>query len=395
MTKRRRQETVVAALFLMLSMTQTNSFVAPSASRRPAFLMATRVRGADPTTASTWSLSAYGSEGSRFGVRKRVRAVLDRASKRTGVSNNSDDDLMIGQAASIGALDENADLVYREKSRAAAFRNGTDTELVLRKPSIRPRTQSEDYFVTADTGMADQVDPLPFQLPSLSDNQLRDLHNGERIQNQKQMGREGNGYVVFDVKAPPEAIWECLLDFQAYPDNIGTVRRMEMFTNTHLDNSFYSEKSVSPELGRATRHFGIPSVTRARFILSKFQLNIAAVHKYRPHPDGHYMEFSLDKACKNIVLKDAKGTWYTQSNPDGRTGYTRVWLLCELRVSRMLPTPIVDYASQRAMPRATTWLRPLAEKKWEEMRQDRPNGKVNGSSPTNGTNGANGSSPPR
>lgn len=42
-------------------------------------------------------------------------------------------------------------------------------------------------------------------------------------------------------------------------------------------------------------------------------------------------------------------------------GITRVWLLCELKVSRALPSFIVDYAAKRAMPRATTWLKPQVE----------------------------------
>jgi hypothetical protein len=41
--------------------------------------------------------------------------------------------------------------------------------------------------------------------------------------------------------------------------------------------------------------------------------------------------------------------------------YTRVWLLCELGVSRALPPFIVDYAAKRAMPRATSWLKPEVE----------------------------------
>ena len=111
-----------------------------------------------------------------------------------------------------------------------------------------------------------------------------------------------------------------------------------------------------------TRHYGQASISRASFILSKFRLNIAAVHKYQPHPDGHYMVFTLDPACKNMVLKDAKGIWYTESNPDGLgDDVTRVWLLCELKVSPILPTLIVDYAAKRAMPRATTWLKPAVE----------------------------------
>mmetsp|Transcript_16788 Transcript_16788/g.31922 ORF Transcript_16788/g.31922 Transcript_16788/m.31922 type:complete len:132 (-) Transcript_16788:194-589(-) len=116
-----------------------------------------------------------------------------------------------------------------------------------------------------------------------------------------------------------------------------------------------------------TRHYGMASISRAAFTLSKFRLKIAAIHKYHPHPDGHYMVFTLDKACTNAVLQDAKGIWYTQENPGGREGYTRVWLLCELKVSPMLPTFIVDYAANRAMPRATSWLAPTVEEfcqKW-------------------------------
>jgi hypothetical protein len=38
-----------------------------------------------------------------------------------------------------------------------------------------------------------------------------------------------------------------------------------------------------------------------------------------------------------------------------------VWLLCEVKVSRALPSWITDYAAKRAMPRATTWLKPQVE----------------------------------
>ena len=135
-----------------------------------------------------------------------------------------------------------------------------------------------------------------------------------------------------------------------------------MYTNTHLTKDYRAEKPLDFEDGTAAicKH-GVPSVTRAQFSLSKFRLKIAAVHKYRPHPKGDYMIFTLDPASRNMALKYAKGIWYTQSNPDGKEGYTRVWLLCELRVSRLMPQWIVDYAASRAMPRATTWLKPQTE----------------------------------
>eukprot|EP00550_Attheya_septentrionalis_P007550 CAMPEP_0198295476 /NCGR_PEP_ID=MMETSP1449-20131203/27826_1 /TAXON_ID=420275 /ORGANISM="Attheya septentrionalis, Strain CCMP2084" /LENGTH=144 /DNA_ID=CAMNT_0043995797 /DNA_START=13 /DNA_END=443 /DNA_ORIENTATION=- len=144
-----------------------------------------------------------------------------------------------------------------------------------------------------------------------------------------------------------------------------------MYTNTHLTSDYRSETAIpynynyndndnddnnddaSSSGKTAILQHGIPSVTRASFTLSKFRLNIAAIHKYRPHPEGDYMVFTLDPACTNLVLKSAKGVWHTQSNPDNKgEEYTRVWLLCEVKVSRALPSWITDYAAKRAMPRA-------------------------------------------
>ena len=349
----------------------------------------------------TWSKTGQG--GSRLGVRRRVRKVLDKARKRTGVSNDSEDDFnaggrLISEAASLGLFDEATDLVFSTPQANGVStsypRNDTAPPLILEPASsidntslkvpapksngipvtngvAKPRNgkimKSNGVQVDALLQAEPHVEPLPFTLPTLSDEQRKRLRSGERLQEQSKMGREGSGFVVMDIPAPPYAIWECLLDFEAYPENIGTVRSMRMFTNTHLKQSYIAEQPVPPGTGMETRHYGTASISRAAFILSKFRLKIAAIHRYQPHPDGHYMVFTLDKACTNAVLQDAKGIWYTQDNPDGREGYTRVWLLCELKVSPMLPTFIVDYAANRAMPRATTWLAPtVAEfcKKW-------------------------------
>jgi len=171
--------------------------------------------------------------------------------------------------------------------------------------------QEEEPIVTAE--------PPSFDLPKLTDEQQRQLDMGERVQYQNDMGREGSGFVVLDVKAPPDVVWECLLDFQSYPEPIPTVRQVTMYTNTHLSGDYRSEKPVAFEDGTmATLAHGVPSTTRAAFTLSKFRLKIAAIHQYTPHSDGDYMVFTLDPACTNLVLKAAKGVWHTQSNPDNK-----------------------------------------------------------------------------
>ncbi|GMH98855.1 hypothetical protein TrVE_jg7256 [Triparma verrucosa] len=223
-------------------------------------------------------------------------------------------------------------------------------------------TERDAFAADFSAAFSMPASPLPFKLPPLSPAQIKALEGGERIQEQKNMRREGKGYVVMDVKASEDNVWDVLLDFASYPNNIPTVRTMTMFTNTRIKLPYTAESEVPPDFlnGKlAQLKYGLPSVTRAKFVLSKFRLNIAAIHKYRPHPKGHYMVFTLDPANTNMVLKSAKGVWHTQ--PTGRAGYTRVWLLCEVKVSRALPPFITDYAARRAMPRATQWLRPCVE----------------------------------
>lgn len=414
-----------------------------------------------PNLDTTWSNAVRQKSdlnASRFGVRKRVRSVLDKAKKRTGIENSStvpgkgvkrlngettfiQSGLnIVAETASIGGLEAvvvddegrvDVALDYISEGRQT-FKGYNDTTVIgteslsyddkyedpaiLMKladdaigatakngvkvspksssspsvPSMSPvalRRPEDDFILrkkstpkmsnyTAQTPYAEKDaftgdvsaafslprEPLPFDLPTLDLEQSRRVTNGERVQYQDDMGRAGSGFVVWDVKAPASVVWDCLLDFQSYPQTIPTVREVVMYTNTHLKEDYRAEKPLDFEDGTAAicKH-GVPSVTRAQFSLSKFRLKIAAVHKYRPHPKGDYMIFTLDPASTNMALKYAKGIWYTESNPDGKEGYTRVWLLCELRVSRLLPQWIVDYAAARAMPRATTWLKPQTE----------------------------------
>lgn len=286
--------------------------------------------------ADSWSKSAGGRKSSPLQVRRRVRAVLQKARTRTGVENTSikSEANIVAEAASIGGLADGIRIEIKpEKTNGKPQDcNGTvhpavfaDENLEVQKANgqedSNPQKRKPEEFdvVRGDMPAANQFcEPIPFKLPSLTDAQRTQLRKGERIQEQARMGREGSGHVILDVKAPPYVVWECLLDFESYPQTIPTVRDMQLYTSEKLNTGYVIEKPVSPGTGRETRHYGTPSVTRAKFILSKFRLNIAAIHKYTPHPDGDYMIFTLDKSCTNMVLKGAKGIWYTEENPDGR-----------------------------------------------------------------------------
>lgn len=249
---------------------------------------------------------------------------------------------------------------------------------VMRKNDVNVDSEIKSALMSDNSAAFDRIpaEPLPFKIPKLTQTQLAAVRAGERVQEQSRMGREGDGFVVIDVEAPEDCVWGCLLDFYSYPDIIPTVRDITMYTNTHLDQDYNAEKKMEYEDGTAAvLKVGVPSVTRASFTLSKFKLKIAAIHKYRPHPKGDYMIFTLDPAMTNFVLKSAKGVWHTQANPDGKEGFTRVWLLCEVKISSLLPQFITDYAASRAMPRATTWLKPQVEAACALWLKQSPNSK--------------------
>ena len=271
---------------------------------------------------TSWSRSGEQERSGRFGVRSRVREVLKKARDRTGIRNSSEesrDVFSLAEAASIGGLGEEGDVVLTvtKPKKKNGSRSPSD--------SAAPVDRINGDLTMVDGLRADvptaPKEPLPFKIPELTDEQRSKVLAGERLQEQSKMGREGSGFVVMDVKAPPIAIWETLLDFESYPETIPTVRDMKLFTSRHLSGAwepYWREKQVDPGTGRETRRYGKASATRAAFTLSKFRLNIAAIHNYRPHPDGDFMIFTLDPACTNVVLQSAKGIWHTQSNPDGR-----------------------------------------------------------------------------
>ena len=332
---RRRKQLPSGMAFLVLAFlmaVQGDAFGFKNLSRR---LIARRTQISNkPTNVDSWSKSASGGKSSPLQVRKRVRAVLQKAKTRTGVENTSikPEANLVAEAASIGALPEEILIEIKpEKTTGTQERNGkvkpppvfADENIVVKKTNVveseKKRKPEEFDVVRGDMPAANQFsEPLPFVLPKLTKEQKTLLEQGERVQEQARMGREGSGYVVLDIKAPPYVVWECLLDFESYPQTIPTVRDMQLYTSEKLNTGYVNEKPVLPGTGRETRHYGTPSITRAKFILSKFRLNIAAIHKYTPHPDGDYMIFTLDKSCTNMVLKGAKGIWYTEENPDGR-----------------------------------------------------------------------------
>ena len=197
--------------------------------------------------------------------------------------------------------------------------------------SSRPET------TTASSSTIISVDGnqnIPF-LPPLTLADLRILHEGGRVQKQARSGRTGSGLVVVDVKAPLQDVFELLQRVDEYDKYIPTVRSVTAYSKSN------------------------DKLIKAEFSLSRFNLKVNVVHE--KFPSKRLVKFSLDADKPNLVLKKAGGFWYVEDAAD-RPGYTRVYLSASVACSVFVPTLIVDYAAARALPRATSWLRPFFEK---------------------------------
>ena len=89
---------------------------------------------------------------------------------------------------------------------------------------------------------------------------------------------------------------------------------------------------------------------------------------HRFNEDAQQLTFALEEGAENLVMKEANGLWFVETEGEGlREGHCRVWLQASLRVSRVVPKWVVDYAARRALPRATSWLAPAAEEKQKQL----------------------------
>mmetsp|Transcript_16591 Transcript_16591/g.23452 ORF Transcript_16591/g.23452 Transcript_16591/m.23452 type:complete len:297 (+) Transcript_16591:194-1084(+) len=184
------------------------------------------------------------------------------------------------------------------------------------------------------------------KLPILTEAEQRLLSSGQRVQRQIRNGNSGSGLVVVDVKADPDTVGEVLQRYSAYKDMIDTVREAKILD---IDGD----------------------VTKAEFLLSRFKLRVR-VH-LKAQPETNSITFELDPECTSAgksILKEARGKWYIQSSPKFKPGYCRVYLMANLVVSSFVPGFLVDYASARALPRASSWLKPTCERVQRTRRRE-------------------------
>lgn len=213
-------------------------------------------------------------------------------------------------------------------------------------------------FQFADTTRAhldDEAENITTALPSelsqmwgphsLTANDLKLLQRGLPVQKQERKGTAGSGLVVFEVNAPPLVVLDCLGNFEDYTRMIPVVRQAEVLS-----------RRISVEGS---------TLARLNYRISKFWLSLSVVHVV--DPAAGTVRFDLDRSSCMMVLREASGFWQVEQAPGDHPGRSRIWLRVSLRASSLLPNAIVDYAAERALRRATSWLKPYTEDIWREQ----------------------------
>eukprot|EP00933_Yihiella_yeosuensis_P042016 TRINITY_DN36468_c0_g1_i1.p1 TRINITY_DN36468_c0_g1~~TRINITY_DN36468_c0_g1_i1.p1 ORF type:complete len:310 (+),score=39.85 TRINITY_DN36468_c0_g1_i1:27-932(+) len=187
---------------------------------------------------------------------------------------------------------------------------------------------------------------VPIDLPALTAEERRSLLAGERVQRQTRIKKQGQGIVVFDVRAPASLVLNCLNAFENYPDMIPVVREVEIRGRELVD--------------------GYLRQAQCSYRISKFLLTVSVVHRLQK--ELGLLHFDLDRSVASTMLKDVTGFWHVHSLQDDEHpgGYSRVWLKVNLTAAKWLPHWLIDYASERALSRATAWLKPKVEKLWSD-----------------------------
>lgn len=182
------------------------------------------------------------------------------------------------------------------------------------------------------------------ELPTLTVEEKSQLARGLRVQRQTRQGPQGQGLVVFDVHAPPELVLERLTDFENYPYMIPVVRRAKVHSHRVTE--------AGTELMWCS------------YRISRFLLGVSVVNTV--NRTAGFVKFDLDHNVSAMMLQDVTGFWHVEQLGDHQQVLSRVWLRVDLRAASWLPHWLIDYASERALSRATAWLKPNVEELWSQ-----------------------------
>ena len=161
------------------------------------------------------------------------------------------------------------------------------------------------------------------------------LDKSEPVFKQTEAGKGGGGVAIRDIEASPEEVWSRILDFDAYPEMIDSVKECEVYDR---DDSTIKTRIVVGAAGM------------------KYEYNID--HTYDASK-GH-LSWTLDDSRKND-LSSSDGYWSVAPHPT-KEGWTRVYYSVDVQVGRWVPGFVAKVLRSQGLKQATEWVKAEAER---------------------------------
>uniref|UniRef100_A0A6U4DG12 Coenzyme Q-binding protein COQ10 START domain-containing protein n=1 Tax=Minutocellus polymorphus TaxID=265543 RepID=A0A6U4DG12_9STRA len=159
----------------------------------------------------------------------------------------------------------------------------------------------------------------------------------------------GRGLVVQEVHAPPDAVWDRILDFNHYADMVPRTFECKNYDEQKhkatkrdpLEQTIYTKFKV-----------GLPLIPKMSFYVK---------HLY--YPTLSSLTWTLDYSKKSD-FDDSVGYWYVVPHPD-RLGWSRVYYSIAVSMFDWVPKTVVNFMSTKALTDATGWVKKFSEEKWK------------------------------
>lgn len=152
----------------------------------------------------------------------------------------------------------------------------------------------------------------------------------------------GKAICVQDVEAPKNAVWNQILDMDAY---VGKVNKVKECNNYVVKDKGDGTMQVKTKMVLGV----MPGYSYTNFY----------DHTFNPSKDSVTWSLDYDKSSD---FDDVAGHWHVEDHPN-KPGCSRVFYACDLKFKNSLPKPIMNFLQKTALKQATAWVKKESEGK--------------------------------
>jgi uncharacterized membrane protein len=182
-------------------------------------------------------------------------------------------------------------------------------------------------------GVAERfTNPKPTTLNATEKAQLL---RGEAVRRQIRSDSGGRGIAIMDIAAPPEKIWEVIVDYKGYPNWIDDLESTKIYGGD-----------------KATGY-------KVQFELSVFGIGVTYYIDHDFSPAQGAMTWQLDYSRESDI-DDSTGYWLVYPATD-HPGHTRLEYSVDLRLKGWIPGIVENMLAKKGLTLATSWVKKQSE----------------------------------